>query len=313
MFRCILTLVVLLFVSLAAHAGFTITDQKGALTLLENKKPVMVYHYESVPAQEGVAANFARACYIHPLYGLDGEIMTDDFPADHRHHRGVFWAWPECTVDGRRLDPWALKDTRQHHEQFLKREADAKKAVISVQNRWAFDDAPDKAIVREEITFTVHPVTKGHRAIDFDMTFTNVSDNVVTFLGAKNKGYGGLCYRPDANSNRQPITFTHSKGEQPQREDMLRCESPWADLTTQKPTRGVSGVAIFQNAQNPGYPHPGWMMRHYGFLGVSWPHEETYELQPGKSFHLVYRLLIHRGSAKKAGVAKCFEAYASGK
>ena len=309
----ILTLVILMAVSLAAHAGFKIKDQKGALTILENNTPVLVYHYKPVPAPEGVAANFARACYIHPLYGLDGEILTDDFPADHRHHRGVFWAWPECTADGRRLDPWALKDARQHHEKFLIRKAGADKAVISIRNRWAFDDAPDKAVVREEITFTVLPAADGHRAIDFDMTFTNVSGKTVTFLGAKNKGYGGLCYRPDANTNRLPITFTHTKGVQPQKEDLLRCESPWADLSTQKPSGGTSGVAIFQNAQNPGYPHPGWMMRHYGFLGVSWPHEETYELAPGKSFHLAYRMLIHRGSAEEADVAKCFEAYANTK
>jgi AcrR family transcriptional regulator len=40
-----------------------------------------------------VPEKFRRSCYIHPLYGLDGEVMTEDFPVDHRHHRGVFWAW----------------------------------------------------------------------------------------------------------------------------------------------------------------------------------------------------------------------------
>src|SRR5687768_7013453 len=42
----------------------------------------------------------ARANYVHPLLDLDGEPLTEDFPADHPHHRGVFWAWHQVTVGG---------------------------------------------------------------------------------------------------------------------------------------------------------------------------------------------------------------------
>ncbi|HUH47680.1 MAG TPA: DUF6807 family protein, partial [Arenibacter sp.] len=37
-----------------------------------------------------------RSNYIHPLYGLEGEMLTSDWPdAAHPHHRGIFWDWPE--------------------------------------------------------------------------------------------------------------------------------------------------------------------------------------------------------------------------
>ena len=310
MFRYILILIASLLVPVSAQADFSLQDQNGSILLSENDRPVLVYHYAPVPAPLGTDSGFCRGSYIHPLYGLDGEIMTDDFPADHLHHRGIFWAWPECSIDGRRLDPWALKDARPHHDKFLYKKADSQKATICVQNHWAFDDAPDKAIIREKITFTAYPEQSNRRFIDFVLVFTNVSNKTVTFLGAKNKGYGGFCYRPDASPNRRPLKFTHAMGTQSPGEDLLRCDSPWTDLTTQKPFGGRSGIAIFQNHQNPGYPHPGWMMRHYGFLGVSWPHEQTYELLPGKHFCLIYRVVIHRGSAEEADIAHCFEAYA---
>ena len=36
----------------------------------------------------------ARSGYIHPLVGPGGAVLTADWPVDHPHHRGVYWAWP---------------------------------------------------------------------------------------------------------------------------------------------------------------------------------------------------------------------------
>lgn len=71
----------------------------------------------------------------------------------------------------------------------------------------------------------------------------------------------------------------------------------------------MAGAAVFQHPSNPGFPHKGWIMRHYGFLGVSWPHEVSHTIQPGESFELKYRLLVHRGSFADAHVADRFDEY----
>jgi hypothetical protein len=68
-------------------------------------------------------------------------------------------------------------------------------------------------------------------------------------------------------------------------------------------------MAIFQNPRNPGYPHSGWILRHYGFLGQSWPHTKSHVMQPGDSFTLCYRLYIHRGKAGAAAVENAFQDY----
>jgi hypothetical protein len=287
---------------------FTLEDNNASLTVLENGKPVLVYNYLRVAAPAGVPEHFGRACYLHPVYGLDGEVMTQDFPTDHYHHRGLFWAWPECKVGDRRMDVWALGDVRQHHEKWTVREAGADKAEIGVQDCWAFDDAPDKPQVREEVTFTVLPADAAGRPIDLDLKLTNVTNEDVSFLGAKGKGYGGLCFRPDAK--RAPFVFTTAKGVCP--EDALSFDTPWADVSSKvKPDGPVSGAAIFQHPKNPGYPFSGWIFRHYGFLGASWPHEQVHVLKPGESFELRYRLFLHRGSAEEAKVAQRFQEYVS--
>lgn len=52
----------------------------------------VLYYQRAALSKDG---KFARANYVHPLFGLDGSILTEDFPADHPHHRGVFWAWQQ--------------------------------------------------------------------------------------------------------------------------------------------------------------------------------------------------------------------------
>ena len=184
--------------------------------------------------------------------------------------------------------------------------AGADKSEIGVQNFWACDDAPETPQVREEIRFIVHPAEGDGRAIDFHLKMTNATDEVLTFLGATGKGYGGFNFRPDAR--RRPFTFTTAKGLC--NKDALMFDTPWADIVSKTgPDGPVSGAAIFQHSGNPGYPHHGWIFRHYGFLGACWPHVEPHALEPGESFDLRYRLYIHRGTAEEAGVAERFNEY----
>ena len=297
----------------AVQSGFAFEDDQSALTLLENGQPVLVYRYGTVSPPDQVPEKFRRACYIHPLFGLDGEVMTQDFPFDHRHHRGVFWAWPKTTVGGKLADVWALEGIRPVHESWVEKTAGAAEAVIAVQNIWLYDDAPDKPVVREHVRILVHKAGQDARAIDFLLRFENISGEPIEIRGSSaedkgaTKGYGGFCLRPDAT--RLPMVFTAANGVVP--DDALSLETPWCDVSypVQKGQAAVSGVAIFQHPGNPGFPYPGWILRHYGFLGASYPHTAAHALGPGASLLLRYRILVHRGNAEEAQVADTFKQY----
>ena len=305
------TLCLLASALLAIQSAFTMEDDGTALSLYENGNPVLVYHYGLVKPAWPVPEHYTRGCYFHPLYGLNGEILTQDFPIDHFHHRGLFWAWPDSLSGDRKIDVWILKDARQHHVSWIKKEPGTESAFFALVNHWAFDDTPDTAIMEEKVTFEVAPEKENHRFLDFTLTFTNVSDAVLTLRGAgtDNKGYGGVCFRPDAA--RKPFIFSSAQGVS--EEDALMLNSPWADISfPEKPGGNIySGVAIFQHPVLPGFPHTGWILRHYGFLGQSWPHVRDHVMQPGDSFTLKYRLVIHRGTGEDAGIASLFQEYLS--
>jgi hypothetical protein len=289
----------------------TLNDGKR-LTVLERGKPVFVYNYAPVEPPAGVDAHFRRANYIHPLYSPDAAVVTEDFPQDHFHHRGVFWAWPNCTVNGRKMNVWELTGGRSVFEEWSEVRISRTAVELEELSAWRFDDDGSKAI-EERVRMAVHPIAKSQRAIDFSLTFKNIAASDATLVGSEAsggttapgaKGYGGFSFRPDASN--KPFTFTAKEGVVA--EDRLSCETPWADISWG--TKNKRGVAIIQHPSNPGYPHPGWMFRHYGFLGASWPHNDPCTLEPGESFTLRYRLIVHEGGAEDAEIARAAAQYA---
>lgn len=298
-----------LIATAAGTPGFGLGNDGSTHTISDGGKPVLVYHYAWVEPPEGVAQNFRRTGYIHPLYGLDGEVLTEDYPSDHYHHRGVFWGWPRGEWKGKRLDTWGLSNSRQVHRALLGSGGDDKKAYLEIENDWVLDEAPDEPIVRESVRIDVHPATDVGRALDFTITLKNISDASLSLKGAveQNKGYGGFNFRPDAA--RKPMHFTTALGVQT--EDTFIAESPWVDVSyaVTPGSEKLSGAAIFQHPDNPDYPHPHYLIRHYAFLGHAWPGNEPYEIAAGDSVTLRYRLYTHRGNAEEGQVAEAWEAY----
>ncbi|MFP4500872.1 MAG: PmoA family protein [Candidatus Hydrogenedentota bacterium] len=299
---------------ISAAAEMRVENDGQAVHILEDDAPVLVYHHAMVEPPKMVPERYTRACYIHPVYAPGGATLTQDFPIDHFHHRGVFWAWPKSTWDGKPLDIWLMEDVRQETKEVKTAEAAGGKAVLETINFWRYDDAPDQPIVEERVHIEAHPAEDNARAIDFDLTFENVSDKEVVIRGSTAedksgviKGYGGFCFRPDAT--RKPMEFTAKQG--PAHEDTLSLESPWCDVSfpDEKDGEAKSGAAVFQHPGNPGYPHEGWILRHYGFLGASWPHRAPHTMAPGDSFRLRYRLYVHDGDAAAADVTEAFADY----
>lgn len=167
----------------------------ASLQVSQLGNPVFVYNHgvitdEKVPAKDG---RRSRACYIHPLWGLNGEVLTADFPKDHYHHHGVFWAWPHVEI-GRdeigkeKFDLWEYKDIAQRFVRWLARDTGPLAAVLGVENGWFVGD---RKVMIERVWMQVAKATPTERALDLDFTWIPV-DRPITLRGAEGKSYGGL-------------------------------------------------------------------------------------------------------------------------
>jgi hypothetical protein len=284
--------------------GFRFVErERGALGLWEGDRPVLVYNY-GLQTKPGVPSDRSRSSYIHPLHGLDGEILTDDFPKDHYHHRGLFWAWPHIQIDGKEYDLWLLRGIRHQFERWTEKKTDASAAVLGVANGWYIGE---RLVVQEQVRLRVPRATEAERVLDMELRWQAL-DKAVTLRGAEGKSYGGLSLR---FAPRQETVISTADG--PQRKDLNVSRLAWADLTAR--FAGVddpSGAAIFVDPNHPGFP-PQWITRDYGFLGVGWPGTEPTVLQPGRAVLCKYRIWIHRGPAKVARLKQAYETYVSGR
>ena len=79
------------------QAAMRITKDPQGYWFTEGDTKVLFYQAERKALPDGQAA---RSNYFHPLYDLDGNVLTEDFPKDHIHHRGIFWAWHQVRING---------------------------------------------------------------------------------------------------------------------------------------------------------------------------------------------------------------------
>ena len=280
------------------HFRFEAVSDKS-LKLWEGAHPVLVYNHGVMTSQSAPNAK-GRSSYFHPVYGLDGEVLTDDFPKDHENHRGLHWAWPHIKIDDQEVDLWSLRDIRHEFQRWLAREADSKGAVLGVENGWFVGD---KRVMLERVWARIHPESSQGRFIDLDLTLTP-EGRPITLWGAEGKSYGGLTLRFGPRS-KTILTVPSGRSS----EDLLITRLPWADLSGDlKGNDALSGAAVFVNPKHPGYP-PTWMIRHYGLLAVGWPGITPESLPAGKAVSLSYRIWIHRGAPETAEIQKVYEAY----
>jgi hypothetical protein len=283
-----------------AHGGpyppgfwFKDIDQKS-LAVLQHDRAVLVYNFGEMSLPEVRAAG-TRSSYVHPIYGPDGEVLTDDFPADHYHHHGLFWGWPHVTIAGREYDLWKMRGIRINFNRWLAKEATQKMAKLGIENGWFVGD---KQVMKEEVWLTIHPATRCGRRIDLSLSWTAI-DEPIALGGAEGKSYGGVSLRFAPRKN-TVITVPSGRANG----DLLITNLPWADLSAEfKGARGPSGIALFVDPTHPDYP-PEWMTRDYGLLAVGWPGVRSQILPAGKPVTCGYRLWVHHGAPNAAEIQK---------
>jgi hypothetical protein len=280
-----------------------------SLGLWEGDKPVLVYNHGPI-SRPGARA---RACYFHPIHGLDGEVLTDDFPKDHVYHRGMYWAWPHIKIGEREYELWTARgDLEQRFVRWLAKDAGAGGAKLGIENGWFVGD---KQHVREEVWLEIEPLRTGSRTIDIELSWTPI-DAPLTLRGAEGKSYGGFNFRFGPRTN--TVITVPEKAELPDgiqapagriSGDLLMTRLPWADFTGDfERAGGTSGASIFVHPEHRDYP-PTWMARHYGLVSVGWPGVDAQTFPAGQSIVCRYRLWIHRGAPGAAEIQKAYDEY----
>lgn len=88
------------------HLGPFVHEHDGKLTLANSPHSILSYHTATSKPPAGIAAHYARSGHIHPLMTPNQQTVTSEFPVDHPHQHGVFFAWVNTQFDGHKVDFW---------------------------------------------------------------------------------------------------------------------------------------------------------------------------------------------------------------
>jgi hypothetical protein len=247
-----------------------------------------------------------RSDYIHPLYGLQGEMLTSDWPdGGHPHHRGIFWAWPEVEYGMERGDIYALQRVFARPTGNIELTSGSVFAQIDAENLWMWED--NEPIVNEHAIIRVYHSTADNRIIDLTLKFLALKDSV-TIATRFTNSYGGLNIRFQTPQNQEISYFTDEKGANP-----VRAWSDFAGIF--EGNKSVSGLMVLQNKDNPEYPGNWREYPDLAWVQPTFPTPNTrFLLSREEPLVLRYRLIIHAGEKLSDEIAKMsWDAYNSAK
>lgn len=267
----------------------------GHMDLIEGDRRVLRYNLAiNEPgdrlkdiAQGNLIYARARADYIHPLYGPDGEELTKDWSVDHPHHRGIYWAWPEVDWHGQRGDLHALQLVFARPTGNVRTVDGPVYSQIESESLWKWEDRDP--IVREVATIRAYRETAHGRWLDLTFDFTALGDDV-SLARRGTEHYGGLNVRL-AKVDGQKIDFhTDDAAAAPR--------MAWADLTGSfAGGKGPVGIVILQSRRNPDYPGDWVQYPELNWFQPTFPAAKTrYVLRKGETLTLRFRLWIRSGA-----------------
>ena len=298
MFKTLVTLVMLGGFAMAVRSAeeVKITQEEKTLKIEIGGKPWSTYYFA-----DGKGMDYVRP-FFSPILAPDGENVTSDQfetnKIEHPHHRSLWFAHGD--VNG--ADHWLVKPDgpKQKHLKFTKVEGD----LFVEELNW--ESKTHEPMLNETRTIRIFVFPDGARGLDVTSVFTPVSDKV-TFGDTKEAGLCSVRMRREISDTG---VLTNSAGGTGEKECWGKA-ADWCDISG-KIGEKTYGVTVFDAPENPKHPST-WHVRQYGLLAANIFALHEYDkklpkgagdftIEKGSSATFKYRVVIHAGDAKSAGL-----------
>ena len=240
--------------------------------------------------------------FFFPVNGPSNASVTSMRNANYPHHSSLFFGCDK--VNGGNywqegLDRGQIVPIRAD---IL--ESGGDKVIIENENIWRRPSA--MAPIKDIRTITITAPSNDMYQIDFIIIMEMLLD-----VSIDKTNHSLLSVRMDPDlAVINGGTMVNAEGETGEK-GTFGLASPWMDYHGSR--MGLTeGIAILQHPSNEWYP-ARWFTRDYGFFSPTpmyWPENgKNTLLQKGQSLELRYRVLIHTGDHKEAGIEEQFAKY----
>lgn len=293
--------------SVAYSQYFTTKKTRQGIEILENGNKVLFYQVQP----KSINGKYERAGYVHPLYNLDGTILTEDMPEDHPYHRGIFWAWHQIMLNDKNIADGWVSEHISWKPQKVKVKTSNGRVMIQSLILWNVDLEHNKPtnIVTEHTRITVFRSTDAYRILDFDIHLAALVDSLKIGGSDDPKGYGGFCLRL-----KLPEDITFSSGNKvitPKETPVMA--GPWMDFTGSfdGDLSAKSGIVVFGYSSGLKDQYPWILRKAKSMQNVPFPGRTPVSLSK-KGIRLKYRVIVHRNAMKYHDIDKLYQQYIRG-
>lgn len=271
----------------------------GRLVLSVHDKTVASYFIE--PAEfprANIDALHKRGGYLYPVNTPSGVTVLDDFPPQHVHHHGVWWAWTRTGFDGRNPDFWNLGQGRGRVDTVeLKHHWSGPVCAGFIASHRYHDltagDEPVAAIdeVWEVIVWSIPGDPAPYYLIDLTTHHRTAGDIP---LRLPEYHYGGLGVRGHQQWNgEENVNFLTANGET-DRVAGNATKARWCHMGGDIDGE-PAGIAILDDPQNFRHPQPMRLHPSEPFFCFAPQQDGDMSIEPGDDYITRHRLVVADG------------------
>jgi hypothetical protein len=281
-----------------------------------------VFSFVTTPAglpDKNIKPIFLRGGYIHPVFTPSGLLVTDDYPSDHYHHHGIWFAWTKTEFEGAHPDFWNVGDgTGRVEFESLDRTwtGPVHGGFTSRQRYVAIIGSAPKPALNEQWEVRVYNVGGGKggqggkdkRYFLFDIVATQqCASNSPLVL--EEYRYGGMGVRGHRNwKDKSKVWFVTSDGKA--RESGNATRARWIHLSGLVDEQ-MAGIAVLDHPGNFRSPQPLRLHPDDPYFNYAPSQLGRFEIKPGEKFVLRYRYIVADGAADKRELDRLWNDYAA--
>lgn len=269
-----------------AGPALELRDEGGKIQI----RKILRYNHALVEAPEGVDKVFSRSGYLHPLWTPDGRVMTNDFPAKHLHHHGLWFPWTSSEFEGRKSDFWNSIE-KQGKIEFAGLEGTSSGPVFAgfrARHRFVNLNAPDGPKTALNETWDVRVYDGGKRHV-FDLVSTQTCATDQPLVIRKFR-YGGLGFRGPLDwEGKDGVAYLTSEGKT--RENGHETTARWCVMSGKVEGRPAS-IGFLCHPSNFRFPQNMRIHPDEPFFNWAPPQAGDFSIEPGKPYVSRYRFLI---------------------
>ena len=255
---------------------------------------------------------FLRGGYIHPVFTPAGRVVTDDYPSDHYHHHGIWFAWTKTEFEGKHPDFWNVGDGtgRVDFERVGKSWIGPVHAgFTSFQKYIALTGAAPKTALNEEWEVRVYNVRDSQATyFVFDIVATQECASTSPLILEEYR-YGGMGVRGNREwKDKSKVSFLTSDGKT--RIDGNATRSRWCHIGGSVDGQLV-GIAVLDHPSNFRAPAPLRIHPDDPYFNYAPSQMGRFEIEPGKKFVLQYRYVVSDGPPDPKLLERLWNDYAN--